>query len=145
MFHTPADDLWLFPPPLGLNCLTRALVPASPRWMDGCQRDSAPHPRLSASFNVHFACFPSRLFLPPHLVSPVFRLPPLSSCLSWVFFFFLPRCLSSPHHISDFLLVAFFPPRLQSIVCRSNMWQVVRVKKQERGGEKKHTDKSSFP
>lgn len=127
-------------PEVGLNCLTCMMVSASLWWMDGCQHESVTYSPSCFSLSGGVLFTPSLVFLIPHLLTPsssgVSRFP---ICVSPCWF------LSAHLYISlTFLRSLSSRSSVQSIVCWSNMWQVVRGKS-NREDEKKLTDKSSFP
>lgn len=143
-----------FPPWLCLNCSTRVLVSASPRWMDGCQHDSVTHsPSLCFAL---FGCILTYSLLLLRLIRLSATLTPsfpvafsdlavlvfVCHCFSRCLFpFLLPPCVCFLFFFSfTFPLVALFPSPAQSIVCQSNMWQVVRgISKSEEREKKKST------
>lgn len=131
-----------FPLWLGLNCLTHMLVSPSLWWMDGCQHDSVTHSPscillcldvynlflllLHSAFN-HLAVCVTHYF--SHYV-----------CVFLGFSQCLPFLIAS-HCFLYFSLVAFFLSSVQSIVCQSNMWQVVRRKGNSEERKKAHWQK----
>lgn len=136
-----------FPPRLGLNCLTRVLVSALLCWMDGCQHDSVTHSPLCVSLclDVYYLFLHSSSSTTFTAFNYLTVLVFLSVSVLYFFVFLcLSRCLSSliaSLRFSYFPLVAFF---LQSIVCQSNMWQVVWVKSKSEEGEKSTLPLSLF-
>lgn len=115
-----ALPLWL-----SLNCLTHVLVWASLWRMDGCQHSNSTTQSHFMHFCSVWMCsvllFPFTLLL--SLPLSLYSSHRLCVCfVFWfVFFFSSFQCLSISTRVAFFL-----PPRLQSIVCQSNMWQVVR-------------------
>lgn len=124
------------PPPLCLNCLTRAAVPTSP-WWDGWL------PARLRSTCVHTSCV---LTLPLN-VSCLLSLPSTSPCFLVVCALAVLVCVSAPPETPPSLFLSAYlslsSPQLQSIVCQSNMWQVVRVKKKKKGSQSEVGRKST--
>lgn len=136
-----------FPPRLGLNCLTCVLVPALLCWMDDCQHDSVTHSPLCVSLclAVYYLFLHSSSSTTFSAFSHLTVLVFFSLCFMFFLFLCLSWCLSSLTAslcFSYFPLAAFF---LQSIVCQSNMWQVVWVKSKSEEGKKSMLTKASSP
>lgn len=140
----------VLPPPLCLNCLTRAAVPTSPR-LDGWLPARLRSTRTPRAFILTppFKCFPPYLFLLPS--SPCFcyfSLPSMSSRLSQA----PPSLPHTQSLVSICILVGFLPSTALDFLPEQHVAGVEGKKKKKKGarvrwGEEKknHGDKSSFP
>lgn len=147
-----------FPPWLCLNCSTRVLVSASPRWMDGCQHDSVTHsPSLCFAL---FGCILTYSLLLLRLIRHFDSQFP--SCLQWFrcpcvcLSLFLPVpfsfLIASLRLLSFFFLFHFPSCRSLPLACAVDCLPEQHVAGGERnkqewgeGEKKKHADKSAFP
>lgn len=147
-----ADDLWLFHHGWVLIAW-HVCQPHCGGWVAASTTLSHIHVHVFCSVWMYITYF----FTPPPppplwLAVSVASIISLSPCFSVsLLCFFSPGfslCLAfliASLRLSYFPLAAFFPSSVQSIVCQSNMWQVVRGKSKSEEGEKSTLTKAPSP